>query len=152
MVTQCSSLTNMHIVFLSLGTNLGDKEKNLNDAIAQIQRRIGTVRAKSAFLQTEPWGFESDNSFLNAAVRVETSLLPEQILHETQQIERDLGRTTKSVDGQYHDRIIDIDILMYFETDKCEGDGVHIKTDTLTIPHPLMNERDFVLIPLKEIL
>ena len=68
----------MHTVFLSLGTNLGDKERNLNDAIAHIQRRIGTVVAKSAFVQTEPWGFESDNSFLNAAIKVETIQSPDR--------------------------------------------------------------------------
>lgn len=142
----------MHTVFLSLGTNLGDKERNLNDAIAHIQRRIGTVVAKSAFVQTEPWGFESDNSFLNAAIKVETIQLPEQVLHQTQEIERMLGRVSKSVDGKYHDRIIDIDILLYYVDSVIKGDGLHISTPELTIPHPLMNERDFVLIPLKEIL
>ncbi len=142
----------MHTVFLSLGTNLGDKERNLNDAIAHIQRRIGTVVAKSAFVQTEPWGFESDNSFLNAAIKVETIQSPEQVLHQTQEIERMLGRVSKSVDGKYHDRIIDIDILMYYVDSVIKGDGLHISTPELTIPHPLMNERDFVLIPLKEIL
>ena len=134
----------MHTVFLSLGTNLGDKERNLNDAIAHIQRRIGTVVAKSAF--------ESDNSFLNAAIKVETIQSPEQVLHQTQEIERMLGRVSKSVDGKYHDRIIDIDILMYYVDSVIKGDGLHISTPELTIPHPLMNERDFVLIPLKEIL
>ncbi|MBP5479854.1 MAG: 2-amino-4-hydroxy-6-hydroxymethyldihydropteridine diphosphokinase [Bacteroidaceae bacterium] len=142
----------MHTVFLSLGTNLGDKERNLNDAIAHIQRRIGTVVAKSAFVQTEPWGFESDNSFLNAAIKVETIQSPEQVLHQTQEIERMLGRVSKSVDGKYHDRIIDIDILLYYVDSVIKGDGLHISTPELTIPHPLMNERDFVLIPLKEIL
>jgi len=142
----------MHIVFLSLGTNLGDKEKNLNDAIAHIQRRIGLIRAKSAFIQTEPWGFDSDNSFLNAAIKVETELSPIDILRETQDIEKRLGRTQKSVDGHYHDRIIDIDLLMYFDSQECVGDGVHINSPELTLPHPLMNERDFVLIPLKQIL
>ena len=142
----------MHSVFLSLGTNLGDKERNLNDAIAHIQRRIGTVVAKSAFVQTEPWGFESDNSFLNAAIKVETIQSPEQVLHQTQKIERMLGRVSKSVDGKYHDRIIDIDILLYYVDSVIKGDGLHISTPELTIPHPLMNERDFVLIPLKKIL
>ncbi len=142
----------MHTVFLSLGTNLGDKERNLNDAIAHIQRRIGTVVAKSAFVQTEPWGFETDNSFLNAAIKVETIQSPEQVLHQTQEIERMLGRVSKSVDGKYHDRIIDIDILLYYVDSVIKGDGLHLSTPELTIPHPLMNERDFVLIPLKEIL
>ena len=142
----------MNIVFLSLGTNLGDKEKNLNDAIVQIQRRIGAVTAKSAFIQTEPWGFDSENLFLNAAVKVETILTPFEVLSQTQRIETDMGRISKSVNGEYHDRIIDIDILMYFDSENSEGDGLHINTPDLTIPHPLMNERDFVLIPLKQIL
>jgi len=134
----------VHTVYLSLGTNLGDKEHNLLSAITEIERRIGPVRAQSAFLSTEPWGFKSENTFLNAAVRVETELSPHALLRITQQIERDMGRTQKSVDGQYHDRIIDIDILLY--------DDLHINTKKLTIPHPRMYERDFVLIPLREIL
>ena len=143
-------LKRFHIVYLSLGTNLGDKEHNLLSAISEIKRRIGPIRAQSAFLATEPWGFESENTFLNAAIRVETELEPLALLKVTQQIERDMGRTQKSkVNCQlstvnYHDRIIDIDILLY--------DDLHINTPELTIPHPLMNERDFVLIPLKEIL
>ena len=140
----------MHTVYLSLGTNLGDKKHNLVSAIKEIERRVGPVRAQSAFLTTEPWGFESENTFLNAAVRVETELSPNELLRVTQQIEREMGRTQKSsVDPQqskviYHDRIIDIDILLY--------DDLHINTKKLTIPHPHMYERDFVLIPLKEIL
>ncbi|MDE5550445.1 MAG: 2-amino-4-hydroxy-6-hydroxymethyldihydropteridine diphosphokinase [Bacteroidaceae bacterium] len=134
----------MHLVYLSLGTNLGDKEQNLLSAIAEIGRRIGPIKAQSAFLVTEPWGFESENTFLNAAVRVETELSPIALLDETQQIERTLGRTHKTADGQYHDRIIDIDILLY--------DDLHIATPRLTIPHPHMHKRDFVLIPLHEIL
>lgn len=140
----------MHTVYLSLGTNLGDKKHNLVSAIKEIERRVGPVRAQSAFLTTEPWGFESENTFLNAAVRVETELSPNALLRVTQQIEREMGRTQKSsVDLQqskviYHDRIIDIDILLY--------DDLHINTKKLAIPHPHMYERDFVLIPLKEIL
>ena len=134
----------MHTVYLSLGTNLGYKEQNLLSAIKEIERRIGPVRAQSAFLATEPWGFESENTFLNAAVRVETELSPNALLRITQQIEREMGRTVKSMGGKYHDRIIDIDILLY--------DDLHINTKKLTIPHPHMYERDFVLIPLKEIL
>ena len=137
-------------MYLSLGTNLGDKEHNLVSAITEIERRIGPIRAQSAFLATEPWGFESPNTFLNAAIRVETELSPHALLKVTQQIERDMGRTQKStVNSQlstviYHDRIIDIDILLY--------DDLHIHTKKLTIPHPHMYERDFVLIPLKEIM
>ena len=134
----------MHKVYLSLGSNLGNKEQNLTSAISEIGRRIGDITAQSAFLETEPWGFDSDHSFLNAAVCVETELSPHDLLHATQQIERDLGRKQKSEQGMYHDRIIDIDILLY--------DDLHIQTPELTIPHPLMQQRDFVLIPLKEIM
>ena len=134
----------MHKVYLSLGSNLGNKEQNLTSAISEIGRRIGDITAQSAFLETEPWGFDSDHSFLNAAVCVETELSPHDLLHATQQIERDLGRMQKSEQGLYHDRIIDIDILLY--------DDLYIQTPELTIPHPLMQQRDFVLIPLKEIM
>ena len=142
--------TTLHTVYLSLGTNLGDKEHNLVSAITEIERRIGPIRAQSAFLVTEPWGFESPNTFLNAAIKVETELSPHALLKVTQQIERDMGRAQKStVNSQlstviYHDRIIDIDILLY--------DDLQIHTKKLTIPHPHMYERDFVLIPLKEIM
>lgn len=134
----------MHTVYLSLGSNLGNRQDNLTAAINEIGKRIGHVKAQSAFLDTQPWGFESSHIFLNAAVCVETELSPFDLLRHTQQIERDLGRTEKTRNGHYNDRIIDIDILLY--------DDIHISTPTLTIPHPLMQERDFVLIPLTEIL
>lgn len=133
----------MHTLYLSLGTNLGDKERNLADAIVRIGEMIGIVECQSSFIATEPWGFQSDNTFLNAAVKVRTQLSPHEVLMLTQQIEREMGRTVKSTDGDYHDRIIDIDILLY--------DDVCITTPELTIPHPLMYERDFVMIPLNEI-
>ena len=131
-------------LYLSLGSNLGDRERILHRAIALIDGRVGTVQRVSSFIETEPWGFESEHPFLNAAVMVLTTLSPEQCLKETQQIERELGRTTKSKDGIYHDRPIDIDLLMY-------GD-LKLSTPTLTLPHPRMQERDFVMIPLREIL
>lgn len=133
-----------HELYIALGSNLGDREQMLHRAIAQIDERIGTVQRVSSFIETEPWGFESEHPFLNAAVMVLTTLSPEQCLKETQQIERELGRTTKSKDGIYHDRPIDIDLLMY-------GD-LKLTTPTLTLPHPHMQERDFVMIPLREIL
>ena len=134
----------IHKVYFSLGSNLGDKAGNIREAINRIGELIGEVDRQSTLLITEPWGFESDNSFVNAAVRCITTLSPFEILHLTQDIERAMGRTVKSSDGQYHDRIIDIDILMY--------DDIHITTPELALPHPLMKERDFVMIPLKEIL
>ena len=132
-----------HKVYFSLGSNLGDKEGNIREAISRIGELIGEVDRQSTLLATEPWGFESDNTFVNAAIRCTTSLSPFEILNIAQDIERAMGRTHKSVDGQYHDRIIDIDILIY--------DDLHITTPQLTLPHPLMKERDFVMIPLKEI-
>ena len=133
-----------HTVYLGLGTNLGDKEGNIGEAVRRIGELIGTVECQSTLLVSEPWGFESENTFVNAALRCSTELEPMDVLEKTQEIERAMGRTQKSVDRQYHDRIIDIDILMY--------DDLHIDTKTLKLPHPLMKERDFVMIPLEEVL
>ena len=134
----------MHKVYLSLGSNLGDRHTTMRRAIALLGERVGTVDRQSSFIETEPWGFQSVNRFLNMCVRVLTNLSPEQMLAVTKQIERELGRTQKSVDGQYHDRPIDIDILMY--------DDQNIDLPDLKLPHPHMKERDFVMIPLREIL
>ena len=133
----------MHQVYLGLGTNLGDKEANLKAAIEEIRKRVGEITSLSAFYASEPWGFESENSFLNAVCCVISDFSPVEILSITQDIERELGRKTKSVGGIYSDRMIDIDILLY--------DDLQIHTPELTIPHPLMWERDFVMIPLHEI-
>lgn len=130
-------------VYLGLGTNLGNKEQHLRDALTEIERRIGKVVSLSAFYATAPWGFSSENSFLNAVVCVETSLLPLKVLHETQAIERELGRISKSVAGAYADRVIDIDLLLYAD--------VILSVEGLTLPHPLMAERRFVMEPLAEI-
>ena len=132
------------IAYLSLGTNLGDKRKNIAEAIKNIGELIGDVERQSALYETEPWGFRSDNRFVNAAVCVDTQLSPRRLLEVTQRIEREMGRTLKSDGGEYHDRIIDIDILLY-------GD-LHIDEPDLKIPHPLMHERDFVMTPLNEIM
>lgn len=132
-----------HTAYLGLGTNLGDKPDNLNKAIENIGKLIGTVERQSAFYASEPWGFESQNSFLNACVRVSTNLSPHELLKATQSIERMMGRTEKSHDGHYHDRLIDIDILLY--------DDISVDEPDLTIPHPLMQERDFVMVPLREV-
>ncbi len=132
------------ISYLSLGSNLGNREENLRKAISMIEERAGHVLATSSFMQTLPWGFVSDNVFLNACVKIDTTLSPQQLLAETQKIEKALGRSKKSVDGQYSDRTIDIDILLY-------GD-LTVDDDNLKIPHPHMYERDFVMMPLREIL
>lgn len=132
-----------HLVYLSLGTNLGNKEENLRTAMTLIEEQVGTITSQSALYASAPWGFDSENTFLNNAISVETSLTPEELLSTTQRIEHTLGRTHKSVDGQYSDRLIDIDILLY--------DDVVMHTPSLILPHPLMHRRLFVLEPLSEI-
>lgn len=136
------------VVYFSLGTNLGDKEQNLRIAVSKLEERVGKVISLSAFYATEPWGFASDNSFLNAALGVETIFLPLEVLKITQEIEREMGRTHKSVNGVYSDRVIDIDLLLCFQDD---GSAIKMNTSELVLPHPLMQERDFVMKPLREI-
>ena len=134
---------NSHKVYLGLGSNLGDCRKNLERAIRLIGDRVGLVTRQSSFIETEPWGFESPHKFMNAVILCETTRSPREVLLLTQQIERDMGRMKKSVSGGYADRAIDIDILLY--------DDVTIDEPDLKIPHPLMHQRDFVMIPLKEV-
>ena len=105
----------MMYVYFGLGTNLGDKEHNLRLAVRKIEERVGKVVSLSAFYATAPWGFSSEHTFLNAAACVETLLPPLSVLHLTQEIEREIGRTHKSVGGGYSDRVIDIDMLLYGE-------------------------------------
>lgn len=140
----------MHTVYLGLGSNLGDKTANLDRAITLIGERVGMVLRRSSFIESEPWGFQSDNRFLNAVILCTTEKTPHQVLNLTQQIERELGRKkpyrqtgTLPSGRRYADRPIDIDILLY--------DDLHIDTPDLKIPHPLMHERDFVMQPLNEI-
>ena len=135
---------NTHMVYLGLGTNLGDKQKNLNDAIRMLGNQVGEVEKVSSVIETEPEGFKSDNMFLNAVVKVRTTLSPFEILDVTQDVEKSLGRKEKSSNGIYHDRVIDIDILLY--------DDINISTPRLVIPHPRMTQREFVMTPLAEIL
>ena len=138
-----------HQVYLGLGSNLGDCSRNLKRAIRLIGERVGTVVCQSSFIETEPWGFESENKFLNAVVLCETERTPREVLLLTQQIERDMGRKKKltansqKLTANYKDRPIDIDILLY--------DDLTVDEPDLKIPHPLMHERDFVMIPLEEI-
>ena len=135
---------NTHMVYLGLGTNLGDKQKNLNDAIRMLENQVGEVEKVSSVIETEPEGFKSDNLFLNAVVKVRTALSPFELLDITQDVEKSLGRKEKSSNGIYHDRVIDIDILLY--------DDINISTPRLVIPHPRMTQREFVMTPLAEIL
>lgn len=133
----------MHSVYIGLGSNLGHRGDNIRRALELLTRDGTRLAAVSSFHETAPVGFTSSHSFLNAAALVLTPLAPEALLGATQRVERALGRTAKSEGGIYHDRTIDIDILLY--------DGISLQTPRLTIPHPRMAERAFVLAPLCEI-
>lgn len=136
-----------HKLYLSLGSNLGDREANIRQALALIDERVGSVYRVSSYIETAPVGFQSPNKFINIVCLVHTMMSPTACLRETQKIEQELGRTQKSInsDGSltYKDRLIDIDLLTY--------DQLVLNTPELTLPHPRMHERDFVLIPLREI-
>ncbi len=131
------------IVYFSLGSNLGEKERNIQNALALIAKRIGRILACSANYENKAWGFASEHLFLNAAAKVETELPIQKVLTEILHIERLLGRTKKSENGIYQDRIIDIDILFF--------DDKIVDKEKLKVPHPLLAKRDFVLKPLCEI-
>ena len=131
-----------HLVYLGLGSNLGERESLIQKAITLINERIGIVTRQSTLIETEPWGFESSHRFLNGVILCETQKTPRLVLKETQKIERELGRKNKTA-LNYCDRPIDIDILLY--------DDLIIDEPDLKIPHPLMYDRDFVMIPLREI-
>ena len=130
-------------VYLGLGTNLGDKDRNLRRAVGHLQKKIGNVLSLSSFYETAPWGFVSEHSFLNAVACLETELAPADVLRRTQEIEKEMGRTHKSVDNVYTDRLIDIDLLLY--------DGQILDSHELVLPHPYLAQRRFVLEPLCEI-
>jgi len=145
-------------LYLSLGSNMGDKRKNIEDALSLLNIELGTpFKAVSSFHETEPWGFGSQEKFVNAAVLYELDLPkgynPEaeglMVLEICKSIERRLGRTGEvQYDDKgeriYTDRPIDIDILLF-------GDD-RIDCPELTVPHRLMYERDFVMVPLREII
>lgn len=133
----------MNIVYLGLGTNLGDKRSLLRQALDDIEERIGRIISRSSFYDTAPWGFISENRFLNAVAKVETPLSPGELLSMTQTMEKELGRKTKSDASGYADRPMDIDILLF-------NDEI-IHDERLEIPHPQIEHRDFVLLPFVEI-
>jgi 2-amino-4-hydroxy-6-hydroxymethyldihydropteridine diphosphokinase len=133
----------MAIVYLGLGANLGDRRKQLITATALLAGRAGDMLALSGFYETAPWGFDSPRAFLNRAIQLETILTPSALLSVTQQIERELGRTSKTSGAAYQDRLIDIDILFY--------DRLILEQPGLVLPHPRIQERLFVLRPLAEI-
>lgn len=135
-------------VYLSLGTNQGDRRAQIDEALRRLDAAVGRpYEALSSIIETPSWGFEGPD-FLNCVVRYRTAKRPETLLRICKKIERIMGRTGApeyDADGRriYHDRPIDIDILLY-------GDE-HVDTPDLKIPHPLMEQRDFVMRPLAEI-
>ncbi|MGL4520087.1 MAG: 2-amino-4-hydroxy-6-hydroxymethyldihydropteridine diphosphokinase [Phocaeicola sp.] len=133
----------MATVYIGLGSNLGQKESYLRSAVTKIEEQIGRVTSLSAFYVTEAWGYNSENNYLNAVCAVESEYTPLELLHTTQSIEKEMGRSSKTEQGLYSDRVIDIDILLY--------DDMVYQTPQLQIPHPLMEQRLFVLEPLAQI-
>ena len=149
--------------YLSLGSNLGDREGTIRQALQRIEQQIGPVRRCSSFYYSKPWGFESEHDFCNLCCAVETDKTPLEVLHLTQGIERALGRKEKSaISNQqseirnqkleirnYTDRCIDIDLIRVFDE---QGQEICLDTPELTLPHKFWQQRDFVKIPLGEIM
>ena len=165
------------IVYLGLGANLGNREQTINTALELLVDQIGPLIKRSSFYYSKPWGFNSTNDFCNICASFETDLSPLDLLHTTQSIERQLGRTKKSnfkqqsgltsnSEAVYSDRPIDIDIIRAFDDDgteiKCQISNdkspiLNLKSQMssaplLTLPHPLWQKRDFVKVPLEEIM
>ena len=146
------------LYYLSLGSNLGERERTLREALDLIGRQIGTLLRCSSLYYSAPWGFESEHPFCNLCCAVRTDLAPLDMLRATQAIERQLGRTEKTTNGEYHDRTIDIDLIRAFDD---EGKEIKLQISNvksqmsnvplLSLPHPLWQQRDFVVEPMKEI-
>lgn len=140
------------LYYLSLGSNLGDREQTLEAAKRLIEQQIGPITRCSSYYYSDPWGFESEHGFCNLCCAVQTPLTPLTMLAATQAVERALGRTEKTIDAHYHDRIIDIDIILaYDENGNEKSFNFQLSSFNLVIPHPLWAQRDFVRIPLQEI-
>jgi len=131
----------MKQVFLGLGSNLGKRKENLHTALAMIGEMTGRILLSSSVYETEPWGFETEHRFLNMVVKLETELVPSDLLEALLEIEKSMGRVRDK--KQYSSRVIDIDILFYEDLD--------IAYHNLKIPHPHIQDRRFVLVPLVEI-
>ena len=135
------------LYYLSLGSNIGEREQTLRQALNIMEQQIGTIMRCSSFYYSAPWGYKSEHEFCNLCCSVQTELPPHEMLAATQKIERQLGREHKSVNRQYQDRTIDIDIIKAFDGET----EIEENSPELTIPHPLWQEREFVCVPLSEI-
>lgn len=146
------------LYYLSLGANLGDREQTIRQAIQLIEQQIGHVLRCSSLYYSKPWGFTSPNPFCNLCCALQTPKQPLDVLYLTQSIERALGRNQKSkIENQksvYSDRLIDIDLIRAFDDDGNEINCQITKDQSpiLTLPHPLWHLRDFVKIPLSQIM
>ena len=145
------------LIFLSLGSNLGNREATINQALDLLATQVGPLIKRSSFFYSQPWGFDSPNEFCNLCASFTTSLSPLDLLHTTQSIERALGRKEKTplTDNRspltvhhYSERTIDIDIIRLFDGEK----ELSINTPELTIPHKYWQQRNFVKVPLAEIM
>ncbi len=135
----------MHTVYLNIGSNQGDRRAHIEQAVALIASLSQSPVLRSAYIESEPWGFESSHRFLNIGIAITTSLEPLELLDRLQAIERRVSPAPhRDADGLYIDRAIDIDIILI--------DDLHIDTPRLTVPHPRMHLRDFVMKPLQELL
>ena len=133
----------MERCFILFGSNMGDKNKIYAQACLSINNRCGRIVAQSSAYESEPWGFEAKEWFLNRLIVVETELEPEAMLHQLLDIEAELGRVRHPEAGGYTSRTADLDILYY-------GSRI-VLTDSLTIPHPRLHQRRFALLPLCEV-
>ena len=131
----------MATVYLGIGSNLGNRKKNIEDAVTSLKKNHINVLKRSTVIETDPVGGPPDQEkFLNGVLKVQTPLTPQKLLNLLKQIEQELGRAKTVLNGP---RIIDLDILLY--------DHLKLQTPQLTLPHPRMFKRDFVMKPLKEI-
>ena len=131
----------MHKVYLGIGGNIGNKQNNFEDVYQKIENELGEIKKASSIYETPPWGFHSNNAFWNSVIEISTLWSPEMLLSKIHFIEKLFGR--KRNKEQYSSREMDIDIL-YF-------DDLFIESSDLTIPHPKIQQRKFVLVPLNEI-
>ena len=133
----------VNVAFLSLGSNLGDRESQITQAIEAMSAHNINLIGNSSFFYSEPMGFNSENHFCNICIKVTTTLEPLVLLHRLKSIEQEFGRTKKSINQVYEDRVIDIDLIFY--------NKISLQSTELTLPHPEWNKRPFVYRPLLEL-
>ena len=130
----------MSKVYLSIGSNKGNRSVLINKAIDEIEKKVGIIISRSSIYQSKSWGFDS-NDFYNLCLLIDTDIMPKSLLINLKKIEKSMGR--EDIDGSYSDRFIDIDVLFY--------DNIITDSEDLKIPHPKIEIRKFVLVPMLEI-